>query len=103
MPWWGTRFNYNFRLFNPGQWILGTVLLPVVLWSLFWKGMALYRAARNGQKWWFVILLIVNTVGILEIVYLLFFSKPAPIVKTEGSVAPVKPVTSIKTNSRKKS
>ncbi|MCF7836385.1 DUF5652 family protein [Candidatus Gracilibacteria bacterium] len=45
-------------------------IILLVIWSLFWKGLALWHAGRRGQPWWFVILLVVNTVGILEIVYL---------------------------------
>jgi len=45
------------------------------LWSLFWKGLALWHAGRRGQPWWFVILLILNTVGILEIIYLFAIAK----------------------------
>jgi len=54
-----------------------TVLLIIIaaIWSLVWKGMALWKAARGGSKVWFVVLLIVNTVGILEILYLYVFSK----------------------------
>ena len=52
----------------------GFLLLPLIIWSLFWKGWALWRAARNGSKWWFVALLIINTAGILEIIYIFFFS-----------------------------
>ena len=48
---------------------LGVVLVPLVVWSLIWKGLALWRAARRGESAWYVILLIVNTVGILEIIY----------------------------------
>lgn len=47
------------------------------IWSLIWKGLALWRAGRLGQKVWFVVLLVVNTVGILEILYLYVFSKSA--------------------------
>lgn len=47
--------------------------VAIALWSLAWKGVALWFAARNHQKRWFVVLLIVNTVGILDIVYLLWF------------------------------
>jgi hypothetical protein len=50
-------------------------LAPLVIWSLIWKGWALWRAARAGSKPWFVVLLIVNTVGILEILYVFVFSK----------------------------
>lgn len=47
----------------------------LVVWSVFWKGKALWHAARNSQKYWFVALLVINTLGILEIVYLSFFQK----------------------------
>jgi hypothetical protein len=50
-------------------------LKRLVIWSLFWKGLALWHAARRGQYWWFLILLVVNTLGILEIVYLFFVAK----------------------------
>ena len=44
-------------------------------WSILWKGLALWRAAQNTQKNWFIALLVLNTVGILEIVYLFKFAK----------------------------
>ena len=47
----------------------------LVIWTLFWKGCALWRAAKNDQKIWFGALLVINLLGILEIVYLLFFQK----------------------------
>jgi hypothetical protein len=50
-------------------------IVPLLLWSLVWKGMALWHAAKRDEKPWFVILLIVNTMGILEIIYLLFVAK----------------------------
>ncbi len=53
----------------------GFVLAILVIWSLAWKGLALWRAAHLGSKIWFVVLLVVNTVGILEILYLYVFSK----------------------------
>ncbi|MDZ4229643.1 MAG: DUF5652 family protein [Candidatus Veblenbacteria bacterium] len=51
--------------------------LIIIIWTLPWKGMALWRAARKGQKAWFVVLLIVNTLAILEILYLFVFSRKA--------------------------
>lgn len=49
-------------------------LLPwiflLIVWSIFWKGLALWHAGRRGEPWWFVIMLVVNTLGILEIIYL---------------------------------
>ena len=47
--------------------------VPVVVDSV--EGLALWHAARRGQPWWFVILLVVNTVGILEIIYLFAVAK----------------------------
>jgi hypothetical protein len=48
----------------------GAGLLLIIIWSLFWKGLALWHAGRKGQPWWFVIMLVVNTIGLLEIIYL---------------------------------
>jgi methionyl-tRNA synthetase len=53
--------------FSP--WLLGIL----IVWSLIWKGIALWHSARNTQTAWYVAMFILNTVGILEIVYLLFF------------------------------
>ena len=51
------------------------ILLAVALWTIPWKGVALWKAARNGQKVWFVVMLVLNTVAILEILYIFLFSK----------------------------
>jgi len=55
----------------------------LLLWTLPWKGAALWRAARRGSGWWFVALLIVQTLGILEILYLFVFSRDR---ETDGEV-----------------
>lgn len=47
----------------------------IFIWSTVWKGFALWRAARYGQRNWFIAILVLNTIGILEIIYLLYFSK----------------------------
>lgn len=47
----------------------------LALWSLIWKGLALWKSARNDQRYWFVTLLMINTLGILEIIYLTVFAK----------------------------
>ena len=51
------------------------LLSLALLWELFWKGLALWRAGRNNQSIWFVVLLLVNTLGLLEIIYLLAFQR----------------------------
>jgi hypothetical protein len=53
----------------------GFLFIALMIWTLIWKGMALWKAAKQGSKVWFVVLLIVNTVGILEILYIYVFSK----------------------------
>lgn len=50
-------------------------MLLLAVWSIFWKGLALWHSARRNQGWWFVIMLVVNTVGILEIIYLFGVAK----------------------------
>jgi len=54
------------------------VLALLVVWSLAWKGLALWRAAKNDSKPWFVALLVLNTLGILEILYLYVFGTEKP-------------------------
>jgi len=53
------------------QWLL----FLAVLWTLPWKGVALWRASRNSHKKWFIALFVINTLAILEILYIFFFSK----------------------------
>jgi hypothetical protein len=51
------------------------IILIIGVWSLVWKGLALWKAARKPHKIWFVVLLITNTIGILEILYIYIFSE----------------------------
>lgn len=46
-----------------------------IIWTIFWKGMALWKAAKKDDKTWFIALLILNTLGLLEIFYIFVFSK----------------------------
>lgn len=50
-------------------------ITAVTLWSLPWKGVALWKAAQKKDVYWFVALLLINTAGILEILYIFIFSK----------------------------
>ena len=54
-----------------------SLFILALVWTIILKGFALWHAARGSQKWWFIVLLIVNTLGILEIVYLIWF-RPKP-------------------------
>ena len=50
-------------------------VVVAVAWSIPWKAWALWRAARDGSKIWFILLFIINTLAILEIIYIFFISK----------------------------
>ncbi|OGY62246.1 MAG: hypothetical protein A2745_02470 [Candidatus Harrisonbacteria bacterium RIFCSPHIGHO2_01_FULL_44_13] len=56
-----------------------TVLVLLLIWEFLWKAAALWKAGRNNQVWWFVVLLILNTAGILPILYLRFFQRKVSI------------------------
>ena len=66
----GMMGSYGF-----GGGLLGLVALAAI-WDLVWKGLGLWRAARRGENGWFVAILVLNTLGILPILYLYVFSKP---------------------------
>lgn len=55
--------------------IFWSMLIFIIVWSIIWKAIALWQAARNNHKLWFIALIVVNTLGILEIIYILFVSK----------------------------
>lgn len=50
-------------------------IFVVVVWSLAWKGVALWKSARLEQKRWFIAILVLNTLGILEMIYLYFVAR----------------------------
>jgi methionyl-tRNA synthetase len=56
------------------QWIV-LFMLVVALWTMPWKGVALWRAGGNKHLGWFVALFLLNTLAILEIIYIFGFSK----------------------------
>lgn len=68
--WWYKNIGWHnidwgFPLLGWG-WLLPFALLDIIL-----KAFALWRSARRGEKWWFVALLIINSLGILPGIYLL--------------------------------
>ena len=69
---WGyPGYNYGYNMMAGWSFLL----IPILVWSLFWKGWALWQAAKNDCKPWFVALLLVNTMGILDILYIFVFGK----------------------------
>jgi hypothetical protein len=73
---WGGAEHFINMPWIPAVLLVILPLLPIIiLWVIVWKGLALWHAARRGEYWWFVILLVVNTFGILEIIYLFAIAK----------------------------
>jgi hypothetical protein len=71
MWWW----NHNFL----DTWV--PLLAFLALAELILKGFALWRAARLNQSGWFIAILIINTAGILPLIYLLVTQKQAKAAK----------------------
>lgn len=59
--------NYGYSGFG---WIWPLVILDLIL-----KGFALWRSAKNNQTYWFVALLVINSIGILPLIYLIVIDK----------------------------
>ncbi len=57
--------NFNFTFENK------LVFIITLAWDAVWRGIALWKSAQRGQKYWFIPLLVINSVGILPIIYLL--------------------------------
>lgn len=65
--------QYDYSLFlNFLPIIIGLVALEAIL-----KAFALWKSARHNQLGWFVAIIILNTLGILPLLYLLIFQKKA--------------------------
>ena len=69
---YATVISMNLSALPPIPPIMQYVLLA---WSIAWKGIALWNASKNSQRNWFIAILVINTIGILEIVYLFGFAK----------------------------
>ena len=75
----GFEGGLNSLSFSPeiflGLSILGLIFAVWFIISLFLKGYALWTAAKRNEKWWFIALLVINTMGIFELIYLVFIAK----------------------------
>lgn len=50
-------------------------LILALIWEMIWKGIALWYAARNDHLGWYVAILVVNSLGILPMIYLILYAK----------------------------
>ena len=51
------------------------LILPLVIIDIILKTVSLWKAARNNQLYWFIALALVNSAGLLPLIYILFFQK----------------------------
>lgn len=71
--WGGMHAGYGLDAWVPA--VVFPMMFVVIAWVFFWKGMALWHSAKRGEKGWFIALLFINTLGILEIIYLFGVAK----------------------------
>jgi len=50
-------------------------IIALFVWEAVWKLIAMWRAGRNNQLAWFVCIALINTAGILPIIYLLIHTR----------------------------
>jgi hypothetical protein len=51
------------------------ILIVIAVWTAIWKLLALWKSARKKHIAWFIVLALINTCGILEILYIYIFSE----------------------------
>ena len=66
---------HNADPYAPWLLVLVPIIILLALWDSTWKVIAMWKSARNNQLAWFVCIAIFNTLGILPILYILFFQK----------------------------
>ena len=51
------------------------MFVAIIIWSYTWKLLAFWKSARKNSPVWFILFAFLNTMGILEILYLFIFSE----------------------------
>ena len=51
------------------------IIVIALIWSMFWKALGLWKAGKSKDKFWFVVLFLINTLGILELYYLYIYKE----------------------------
>ncbi len=51
------------------------IIIIAVVFEITMKGFALWKAAKANDKNWFIAILLINSVGILPIIYMKFINK----------------------------
>lgn len=51
------------------------IIIVLAIWEGIWKLIAMWKAGRNNQLAWFICIALINTAGILPIIYILMNRK----------------------------
>ncbi len=54
------------------------VLILLAIWETCFKAVGLWKSSHNNQRYWFITILVVNSLGIVPAIYLKFFQKKTP-------------------------
>ena len=66
--------------------VIPTWVYPILIWTIAWKAVGAWRAARDNNLLWFISFFIFNTFGVLPIVYIFFFRRVEFSGKIKGKV-----------------
>jgi len=50
--------------------VFNVFIIILAIWTIPWKVYAVWTSVKNNHKKWFIVLLILNTVSILELYYI---------------------------------
>lgn len=63
------------QLHDALTWVLPVLIIPIIIWDTTWKIIGMWKAGRNNHLAWFICIALINTLGILPIVYILMQKK----------------------------
>ena len=79
------RSKQTAQVFDPTSQQGRAIVGAIVAWGLAWKGASMWRAAKDDSKPWFIALFAINTLGLLDAVYLFGVSPRRRAARTGGS------------------
>ncbi len=82
--------DYLFSTYGGGFHSLMGVLLLLSLVDVIFKGWAMWRAARMGKNYWFIALLVINSMGVFPVIFLLLTNSEYETLLPEKPKSPVK-------------
>ncbi len=62
--------NELVELKNSITWFLPVIVIALI-WETIWKLIGLWKSARNNQMGWFIAIALVNSLGVITILYIL--------------------------------